>query len=204
MLAAACLLAAIQSRNLGKNDAQILAMGSDGWADFYKEATNNHSMSNQDHGYALYDEAAERRNEKLLAAPGMKDRDKRRRLIQLLGDYTDRIVSLHITLDPAMKHERAPWAADELDTIYAYLHPAGQKRAKPVVVSDVSKVLAKIPKAIEDQGADLEADERHELKLKLQDAVGFYREIVVLVSQTTGRAGSDQILGYCLDTAKLI
>ncbi len=192
---------------LGKSGIQILHMGRDSWcALFYeKYGSSNSSHANALYAYAL---AVARVNNKLLSDPKLPHQAKTRKLADLVVQFAFKSIALGESID-----FNTGWLpvgnglyADAEATVYVYLRPDGSPRAKSMVVSQVRKALDAQSSLVKDALA-LQSDNPKrtaEIKSDYAELYKIYHEMVPLIAATTGRTGSDRILGFCLRAVETI
>lgn len=193
------------AQNLGKTDAQIIAMGMNGWQDFYTKKVG-YSTADSCNANTLFGEAVARRNDKLLA--DNLDGDftaKVRKLRKLLNTYTSSAVDVGYVRSGGGTMWNPVYAGTlgegEL-TLYAIL----SDRVKPTshhVVSDVSKKLDSIEKSLNKMKADKSSAEwaKPEDAFKALKVMRSNYAGIVAIAKTMSRKDSDHLLSFCLSYA---
>lgn len=184
-------------KQTGKTEAQILKMGAEGWMSYYTEKVGS-STADMCQGARIYGDAAKHRNDRLLA--NQLDGDFKlqvEKLRKLLTAYANAGVDYDYALSGGGTMYNIMWASVEgevEDTLYAILTSTGMK-PKPMVVSRVSKELAKLDTKLAKAAKD-EYVHAADGKKALATMKNTYRAIVD-VAKHMSRKDSDRLLEFC-------
>jgi hypothetical protein len=190
----------------GKTEAQILAMGMEQWSDFYtsKEGTSTASMTQ---AAGIYGDVARKRNDLLLKEKNdAKVKDLTLKLRKLLGQLASSSVDIGYAESGGETMYNPMWASVSgvvEDTLYSILTQAGAP-AKKMVVSTVTRQLAKVRKEIEAMHRDDKNNEFFKYDDAKKSIANMQRtfEQIVTVAKTMSRADSDRLLAFCYEHAK--
>jgi hypothetical protein len=189
-------------RTMGKTDEQILQMGQSKWFAYYagqKDEKNESKKTYIDARYS-YGYAVRRVSDRILSNPHFPNRGKAKQLVVLVDKLTEECEHIGYAIDPntGWYWVESRLYADSQDAIYGYLHPQGRPKPRPMVVSDVAKPISQIAKQLDGADNELTAESTQvTAKAKYKELRTNFGQIVRLISQTTGRTGSDRILSYC-------
>jgi len=206
LLLASLALAQESHDTYGKTDAQILEMGMEKWSDFFAAKAGG-STSTMTEAAGIYGEVAKRRNDLLLSGKVQtKPRGKILKLRKLMSGFASSSVDVAYCESGGGTMYNTMWAAVTgvvEDTLYRLVSRSGPK-AKPAVVSQVTRMFARISKQIEDLHGDkdnLDVFKYADAKKALEAMRKNYGQIVV-IARTMSRHDSDIILGFCLQEAR--
>ena len=187
----------------GKTEAQILEMGMDGWMNFYT-ANVGSSTADMCEAAGVYGAIAEKRNNGLLKAAPTKRKAQILKLRKLLGQFDSSAVDVGYCESGGGTMFNPMWASvsgEVEDALYPMLGGKAPK-SKPMVVSAVTRQLARISKDIEDMHTpDNEFMKYKEAKSALADMRAAFGGIVA-IAKSMSRVDSDRLLSFCLDRAK--
>lgn len=189
----------------GKTEAEILKMGMQEWSDFFtsKEGASTASMTE---AAGIYGQVAKKRTDKLLETCDAKTKDRTLKLRRLLGSFANSSVDIAYAEAGGGTMYNTMWASVEgvvEDELYALVSKSGSK-AKAMVVSMITKELAKLRRQLE----EMHRDEKNEELFKYKDARKALAALrtsfdgIVAIAKGLPRADSDRLLQFCYEQAK--
>jgi hypothetical protein len=194
-----------QGENFGKKEGQILAMGQQGWNDFYRLKAGD-STASMTYGNQLFGDAARHRNERLVKHANQPVQARVEKLRDLMTKYASAAVEIGRNLDGGGTMWTPIAAKIEADTelvLYGFLG-GKEARAKHVVVSTVSTGLDTLSKTVASTHADKEATffRYDDARRDLTQVRGAFTQLVLLAKHLS-RSKSDAVLGFCAEYAKM-
>lgn len=204
------LLAAIttmaSAQNLGKTDAQIIAMGIDKWQDFYTKK-QGYSTADMCQANDVYGQAVKRRNNRLLQ--DQLDGDfklKIEKLRSLLNTYGSTSIDIAYTRTGGGTMWNPVYAAvlaEGEETIYKILSDTA-KPSRHRVVSDVTKQIDLAQQAVDKPAKNPGAEDWMRPK-EAYPALKLLRKTyieIAAIAKTMSRKDSDHLLNFCLSYAR--
>jgi hypothetical protein len=190
----------------GKSNAEMLKMGCAAWYKFYTGHAGD-STAAMSNAYGIYGDVARSRNDDLIAHLSEPKRSHLRSLRKMIIEFNGDMISIGTTVTQGgtlWNTVTEQGGAEAEDTIYALIHPAGQEVPKHLVASDVGKELAKVPGELKDASLAMpKGDQSVSKAMQDWEAAKKLYDQIVLEAANLDRAGSDRVIGFCLESAKL-
>lgn len=191
----------------GKTNAQILEMGLDNWSKFYAAHAGDSTAASVT-ASGLYGDLAYERNSRLIRGRKRSEAKRLGQIRKMLEDFGGSVMQLGYRASGGgtmWNQMSAGSYAEAEDTLYRILRPAGFPAAKPRVVSDVSKALAKFRPQIEHWSKDdgVSPEDQKMAKQYFAETTALYLKIAAAAAHFD-RHTSDRILGYCLDQVNVL
>jgi len=194
-----------QADRYGKSEAQVLAMGQDGW-DAYYESRGGNSTAAMVQMNAIFGEAAEHRNQRLEARVSARLRREAEDLRKLLGDYGNAAANAGSELDGGGTMWAVVGAQIEPDTEAVLFALLGGKmpKARPMVVSEVVKQLDGLAGQIASDAKDKSDNPTFDVVVAKQALAAMRRSFARIcgTAKRLKRTDSDRVLGFCREYAR--